>query len=71
MLPSSSVIPVLDVEAFWTVLYMSSGFGVMIASLWMVVLNEYQSRPAVAAAEEAMTTDRAGRALAACAVCEI
>jgi hypothetical protein len=36
----------------------------------MVVLNEYKSMPAVAA-EEAMTTDRAGRALAACAVCEI
>lgn len=71
MLPSSSVIPVLEVEAFWMDLDISSGFGVIIASLWMVVLNEYQSRPAVATAEEAMTAERAGRALAACAVCEI
>lgn len=73
MLPSSPVTPVLDAEAFWTDLDVSSSFGVgvMIASLWIVVLNEYQSRPAVTAAEEAMTIDRAGRALAACAVHEI
>jgi hypothetical protein len=42
----------------------------MIASLWIVLLHEYQSRPAVTAAEEAMTADRSDRALATCPACE-
>lgn len=42
----------------------------MTASLWTVVMNEYQSRPAVTAAEETMTAGRIGRALVTCPACK-
>ena len=42
----------------------------MTASLWMVVMNEYQSNPAVTAAEETMTAGRSSHALVTCPACK-